>query len=74
MIKKLIIPTGLQFVAARLLMTPYQPDTGDNNINALFKLGTIRDGFSVNRYISEPDHWFLITDVPDGLERSTGAR
>ena len=67
MIKKLVIPTELQFVAARLLMTPYQPNTGDNNINALFKLGTIRDGFSVNRYLTLPTQWNLITDVPDGL-------
>lgn len=67
MIKKLVIPTELQFVAARILMTPYQPDTSDNNINALFKLGTIRDGFSVNRYLTSPTQWFLITDVPDGL-------
>ena len=68
MVKKMIIPTALQYVAARILMTPYQPDTGDNNINALFKLGTIRDGFSVNRYISDPTSWFLITDIPDGLK------
>src|SRR5260221_7479 len=67
MIKKLVIPTELQFIAARLLMTPYQPDTGDNNINAIFKLGTIRDGFSVNPYLTSPTAWFLITDVPDGL-------
>ena len=67
MIKKLVIPTELQFVAARILMTPYQPDTGDNNINAIFKLGTIRDGFSVNRYLTSPTLWFFITDVPDGL-------
>jgi hypothetical protein len=68
MIKKMVIPNELQYVAARILMTPYQPDTGDNNINALFKLGTIKDGFSVNRYISDPTSWFLITDVPDGLK------
>jgi hypothetical protein len=67
-IKKLIIPTALQYVAARILMTPYQTDTGDNNINALFKLGTIRDGFSANRYLTDPARWFLITDVPDGLK------
>lgn len=68
MVKKLVIPTALQFVAARILMTPYQPDTTDNNINALFKLGSIRDGFSVNRYLSDPAKWFLITDVQDGLK------
>lgn len=67
-IKKLVIPTALQYVAARLLMTPYQPDTGDNNINAIFKLGTIRDGFSVNRYLTDPAKWFFVTDVPDGLK------
>lgn len=67
-IKKLIIPTALQFVAARILMTPYQPDTGDNNINALFKLGTIRNGFSVNRYLTDTAKYFLITDVEDGLK------
>lgn len=68
MIKKLVIPTALQYVAARLLMSNYQPDTNDNNINALFKLGTIRDGFSVNRYLTDPAAWFFITDIPDGLK------
>jgi hypothetical protein len=68
MIKKMIIPTSLQFVAARLLMTQYQPDTQSNNINALFKLGTIENGFSVNRYLTDPDSWFLKTDVDNGLK------
>lgn len=68
MIKKMIIPTALQFVAARLLMTQYQPDTQNNNINALYKLGTIENGFSVNRYLTDPDAWFLKTDVDNGLK------
>ena len=68
MIKKMIIPVALQYVAARLLMTPYQTDTGDNNISATFKLGTVRDGASVNVYITDPASWYLITDVPDGLK------
>ncbi len=67
-IKKLLIPPDLQYVAARLLMTPYQPDTGDNNINAMFKLGTIENGFSVNRYLTDPAKWFFKTDIPDGLK------
>lgn len=67
-IEKLILPTELQFVAARILMTPYQPDTGDNNINALFKLGTIRQGFAINHRLTDPDAWFLKTNVPDGLK------
>lgn len=67
-IKKLVIPPDLQYVAARLLMTPYQPDTNDNNINAMFKLGTIESGFSVNRYLTDPAKWFFITDVRHGLK------
>jgi hypothetical protein len=65
---RLIVPTELQFIATRLLMTPYQPDTGDNNINAMYKLGSIRDGFSVNHRLTDPDAWFIKTDVPDGMK------
>lgn len=65
---RLIIPTQLQFIATRLLMTPYQPDTGDNNINAIFKLGSIRDGFSVNHRLTDPRNWFFKTNIPDGLK------
>lgn len=67
-IVRLLIPTQLQFVATRLLMTPYQPDTGDNNINAIFKLGSIRDGFSINHRFTDPQGWFFKTDVSDGLK------
>ncbi len=65
---KLIVPTELQFVATRLLMTPYQTDTGDNNISAIYKLGSIRDGFTVNHRLTDPDAWFIKTDQPDGLK------
>lgn len=65
---KLIVPTELQFVATRLLMTPYQTDTGDNNISAIYKLGSIRDGFAVNHRLTDPDAWFIKTDQPDGLK------
>jgi len=65
---KLIVPTELQFVATRLLMTPYQPDSESNNINAIYKLGSVRDGFAVNHYLTDPDAWFAKTDVPDGLK------
>lgn len=67
-IKSLIIPTASQFIASRLLMTPYQPDTNDNNINAMFKLGTIKNGFSVNRYLTASNSWYFISDIPDGLK------
>lgn len=67
-IKKLIIPTELQFVAARILMSPYRSNTGDNDINALHTLGTVGEGFCVNHRLTDPAAWFLKTDVPDGLK------
>lgn len=67
-VTKLLVHTANQFIATRLLMTPYQPDTTDNNINAMFKLGSIRDGFSVNHQFSDTDAWFLRTDVADGMK------
>lgn len=67
-VKKLIVPTELQFVAARLLMTPYQTDTSDNNISAIYKLGVIGDGYSVNHYLTDPDAWYLKTDAMDGMK------
>lgn len=67
-VKKLVIPTALQFIAARLLMTEFQPDSGDNNINAIRKLGAIREGFSVNHRITDPDSWYFKTDQSDGLK------
>lgn len=67
-IDKLLLPKELQFIAARILMSPYQPDTGDNNINALFKLGTVRQGFSINHRFTDPDQWTVRTNVPDGLK------
>lgn len=65
---KLIVPPELQFVATRLLFSQYQTDTGDNNISAIYKLGSIRDGFCVNHRLTDPDAWFIKTDVQDGLK------
>lgn len=66
--KKLIVPSELQFTATRLLFSQYQTDTGDNNISAIYKLGSVREGFCVNHRLTDPDAWFIKTDVPDGLK------
>ena len=66
--KKLIIPTGLQFIAKRLLATPYRTATGDNDISAIVEMNVIPEGFTVNHYLTDVDAWFLTTNVPDGLK------
>ena len=45
-----------------------KPDTGDNNINAMFKLGTIWEGFSVNHGLTDPRFWCFRTNVQQGFK------
>ena len=66
--KKLIIPTALMFVATRLLETNLRVGTTDNDINALKNNGSIPEGYTVNHFLTDPNGWFLLTDVPNGLK------
>jgi hypothetical protein len=66
--RKLIIPAGLVFTATRTLKSQYRPGTADNDINAIYTNGTIPDGYFVNHYITDPDAWWVITDIPNGLK------
>ena len=66
--KKLIIPPALQFVATRLLETSLRVGTNDNDINALKNNGSIPEGYTINHFLTDPDAWFLTTDVPNGLK------
>jgi hypothetical protein len=69
--KKLIIPPALQFVATRLLETDNRVGTADNDLNALRTNGSIPDGYAINHYLTDPDAWFLMTDVPNGMKHFT---
>lgn len=66
--RKMIIPTSLQFVASRILESDLRPATSDNDINALKRNGNVPEGFVVNHYLTDPDAWFLKTDVTDGFK------
>jgi hypothetical protein len=66
--RKLIIPPSLMFVATRLLETELRVSTADNDINALKSNGSIPEGYAVNHFLTDPDAWFLTTDVPNGLK------
>jgi hypothetical protein len=69
--KKLVISTPQMFVATRLLETELRVSTGDNDINALKSNGSIPEGYTVNHFLTDPDAWFLLTDVPNGLKHFT---
>lgn len=66
--RKLIIPPALQFVATRLLETSLRVGTTDNDINALKNNGSIPEGYAINHFLTDPNAWFLCTDVPNGLK------
>lgn len=69
--RKLAIPTSLQFVAHRILGSEYRVKTGDNDINAMYSLGTIPDGICVIRRFTDQNAWYLLTDCPDGFKHFT---
>ena len=35
------------------------------------EIWTLSDGFTVNHYLTDPDAWFIKTDVQDGLKYYT---
>jgi hypothetical protein len=66
--RKLIVPPSLMFVAKRLLDTELRVGTTDNDINALKAMGSIPGGYTVNHFLTDPNAWFLTTDVPNGMK------
>jgi hypothetical protein len=66
--RKLIVPPSNMFVATRLLETELRTSTADNDINALKSNGSIPEGYTVNHFLTDPNAWFLSTDVPNGMK------
>lgn len=71
---KLIVPPALMFVATRLLETDLRVSSADNDINAIKTNGSIPDGYGVNHYLTDPNAWFLKTDVPNGMKHFERAK
>lgn len=66
--RKLIVPPQLMFVATRLLETEKRVGTADNDVNAIVTNGSIPEGYAVNHYLTDPNAWFIKSDVPNGLK------
>jgi hypothetical protein len=66
--RKMVIPPSLMFVAKRLLDTELRVSTADNDINAIKQMGAIPEGYTVNHFLTDPNAWFLTTDVPNGMK------
>lgn len=66
--RKLLVPTALQFEAARVLKSVGQNDSANNAINALKALGIFPEGAAINHYFDDPDAFFIRTDATDGMK------
>ncbi len=64
---KLIVPPQLEFESTRVLSSTNQSGTANNDTNAVKTLGMLPGGVVIWDYLTDPDAWFIKTDVPDGL-------
>jgi len=65
---KMIIPSANQFTAERLMKSQGRTATADNDINAINSMGMIPQGYRVNNFLTDPDSFYIITDVPNGMK------
>lgn len=66
--ESLIVPWNLEFEAHRILRSTMRPGSDTNDINALRDLGKFRKGVVLSHFLTDPDAWFIRTNVPDGLK------
>ena len=70
---KMIIPSANQFNAERLMKSQGRTQTADNDINAINSMGMIPQGYRVNNFLTDPDSFYIVTDVPNGMKMFTRA-
>lgn len=67
--QRLVIPTALQFVAHRILKSNLRVGTSDNDINAMRSMGVMGQEPAIMNFLTDPNAWFIKTDVPNGMKR-----
>lgn len=65
---KLVVPPQLQFTADRLLNSQFRTGTANNDINAIYNMSAVPQGYRVNHFLTDTNAWFLMTDAPNGLK------
>lgn len=66
--KTLVIPSALMFTAARLFRSPLRSGTAENDLNAFKELNMLQSVPVVDKNLTDPDAWFIVTDEDDGLK------
>ena len=65
--QKVLVEPGNCFEIERILKSALQNDTANNATNAIRSKGMLPGGYIDNPYLSSPNAWFVLTDVPKGL-------
>ena len=65
---KMIVPSALQFQAERLMKSEGRVQTADNDIYAIRSMGMVPQGYRVNNFLTDPNAFYIITDVPNGMK------
>jgi hypothetical protein len=65
--ESLIIPRQLTFEAKRILGSVGRVGTDNNDLNAIKDMGLIPK-VVVNHFLTDPDAWFIRTNVPHGMK------
>ena len=63
----LVIPRQLIYEAKRILDSDDRVGTDNNDLNAIKTMGAVPKVVT-NHYLTDPDAWFIRTDVKDGLK------
>lgn len=63
----LLVPPALIFQASRLLDSKFQPETGNNAINAIEFNKFLPKGFKKNNYLAYNNRFFMITNQKGGF-------
>lgn len=61
--KTLVVHPANQFEAYRILNSMGRVGSADNDINAIKAMGLFPGGVIVNPYLTDPDAWFVISDL-----------
>lgn len=61
-VRKLLVPIQLDYVACRLVKSQLRPDTANNDVNAIYEMGVLPEGYMSMDYLTSATAWFLKTD------------
>lgn len=66
--ESLIIHPSQEFEATRILKSDGRVGSDLNDVNAIKSMGAFPKGVIVNHYLTDPDAWFVRTNIPDGMK------